>query len=201
MRLKERIISFFNPPAGSPRWMLILPYAILGVLVTGLLVSGAYGWEYTNSPQFCGTACHTMPPQNATYVVSPHANVYCTECHIGRAFVGQQLARKSEDLYEIYSMVFHAYEFPIRATRTKPDILTCEKCHLPRRFQMTACAQSLVLPTTLKHDDDHLSGNEDRRWGCARRPWARDPLAYPQPGPVLFTRYYKPDHPLCTRDE
>ena len=75
-----------------------------------------------------------MPPQNATYKVSPHANVYCTECHIGRAFVGQQLARKSEDVYELYSMVFHVYEFPIRATRSKPDILTCEKCHLPETF-------------------------------------------------------------------
>jgi hypothetical protein len=134
MRLKERIRSFFNPPAGSPRWMFVFPYAILGILVIGLLAGGAYGWEYTNSPQFCGTACHTMPPQDATYKVSPHANVYCTECHIGRAFVGQQLARKTEDVYEIYSMVFHAYEFPIRAKRTKPDLLTCEKCHLPEVF-------------------------------------------------------------------
>jgi hypothetical protein len=114
--------------------MIILPYAVLGILVVGLLIGGAYGWEYTNSPQFCGTTCHTMPPQNTTYKVSPHANVYCTECHIGRAFVGQQLARKTEDVYEIYSMVFHVYEFPIRATRTKPDILTCEKCHLPETF-------------------------------------------------------------------
>lgn len=134
MRLRQRIRSFFNQPAGSPRWMIVLPYAVLGILVIGLLVTGAYGWEYTNSPQFCGTTCHTMPPQDATYKVSPHANVYCTECHIGRAFVGQQLARKTEDVYEIYSMVFHAYEFPIRAKRTKPDILTCEKCHLPEAF-------------------------------------------------------------------
>jgi hypothetical protein len=134
MKLKDRIRGFFNPPAGSPRWMLLLPYAVLGILLIGVLVGGTYGWEYTNSPQFCGTTCHTMPPQNATYTVSPHANVYCTECHIGRAFVGQQLARKTEDVYEIYSMLFHVYEFPIRATRTKPDILTCEKCHLPETF-------------------------------------------------------------------
>ena len=134
MKLKERMRRFFNPPPGSSPRMLILPYTVLGILVIGLLVGGAYGWDYTNSPKFCGTTCHTMPPQNATYKVSPHANVYCTECHIGRAFVGQQLARKTEDVYELYSMVFHVYEFPIRATRTKPDILTCEKCHLPETF-------------------------------------------------------------------
>ena len=134
MKLKERIRRIFNPSAGSPRWMFILPYAVLSILVIGILAGGAYGWEYTNSPQFCGTTCHTMPPQDATYKISPHANVYCTECHIGRAFVGQQLARKTEDVYELYSMVFHIYEFPIRATRSKPDILTCEKCHLPETF-------------------------------------------------------------------
>ena len=133
-KFRTKIRNFFVPPDGSPRWMFILPYAVLGVLVIGLVVGGAYGWEYTNSPQFCGSTCHTMPPQDATYKVSPHANVYCTECHIGRAFVGQQLARKSEDAYELYSMVFHLYEFPIRATRTKPDILTCEKCHMPETF-------------------------------------------------------------------
>jgi nitrate/TMAO reductase-like tetraheme cytochrome c subunit len=133
-KLRTKIRNFFLPHSNSPRWMLVLPYTILGVITILLVVGGAYAWDYTNSPTFCGTACHTMPPQDATYKVSPHANVYCTECHIGRAFVGQQLARKSEDVYELYSMVFHTYEFPIRATRTKPDLLTCEKCHEPETF-------------------------------------------------------------------
>ncbi len=133
-KFRTTLRNFFFPPRNSPRWMLVLPFTILGVVTISLLVGGAYVWEYTNSPAFCGTTCHTMPPQDVTYKISPHANVYCTECHIGRAFVGQQLARKSEDVYELYSMVTHAYEFPIRATRTKPDILTCEKCHLPETF-------------------------------------------------------------------
>ncbi len=61
-----------------------------------------------------------MPPQNATYLNSPHANVYCTECHIGRSVLGTQIARKTEDVYELYSMVFHTYTFPIQASRTRP---------------------------------------------------------------------------------
>jgi hypothetical protein len=60
--------------------------------------------------------------------------VYCTECHIGRAFVGQQFARKTEDLREIYAMVFNTYEYPIRATRSRPARETCEKCHKPEAF-------------------------------------------------------------------
>ncbi|MFZ5920759.1 MAG: NapC/NirT family cytochrome c [Chloroflexota bacterium] len=134
MSIKERVKRIFSPPPGSPRWMVALPYTILGIFVIAAAVGGTYGWEYTNSPAFCGTTCHTMPPQDVTYKLSPHANVYCTECHIGRAFVGTQLARKSEDIYELYSMVLKLYEFPIRATRTKPDLLTCEKCHLPETF-------------------------------------------------------------------
>src|SRR5512136_2345615 len=126
--------KFFFPPHGSPRWMMILPYTVLGVLSLLVLIGGIYGWDYTNSPTFCGTTCHTMPPQNATYLISPHANVYCTDCHIGRSFLGTQLARKTEDLYEVYSMVFHTYEFPLMASRSRPARETCEKCHRPDTF-------------------------------------------------------------------
>src|SRR5512138_1416408 len=84
-KLRERLARFFFPAPGSPRWLFALPYLVLGVL-TLIVVSGSvYGWEYTNSPKFCGTACHTMPPQNTAYLQSPHANVTCEECHVGRA--------------------------------------------------------------------------------------------------------------------
>ncbi len=134
MKFGERIRNFFFPPTGSPRWMLIVPYAILAVLVLSLIGGGTYVWDYTNSPKFCGTSCHTMPPENAAYLASPHANVYCTECHIGRAFFGQQFARKTEDVREIVAMTFHLYEYPIRASRTRPARETCEKCHQPEAF-------------------------------------------------------------------
>ena len=145
----------FAPAPGSPRWMFILPYAVLIVLAVILLAGGAYGWDYTNSPKFCGTTCHTMPPQDATYKVSPHANVYCTECHIGRAFVGTQFARKSEDVREIYAMVFHTYEFPIQATRSRPARETCEKCHLPETFS----DDSLRVITEFANDEKNTASN------------------------------------------
>jgi hypothetical protein len=153
MKFIERVKKIFSPPPGTACWLVVLPYIVLGVVLILVLTGGAYAWDYTNSPQFCGTTCHTMPPQNATYVISPHANVYCTECHIGRAFVGEQLARKTEDIYELYSTVFKLYEFPIRATRTKPDILTCEKCHLPETFS----DDSLRTITRFKNDIHNTS--------------------------------------------
>src|SRR5512136_634928 len=126
--------KFFFPPHGSPRWMMILPYTVLGVLSLLVLIGGIYGWDYTNSPRFCGYTCHTMPPQNATYLISPHANIYCSECHIGRSVFGTQIARKTQDVHEVVSMVFHTYTFPIRASQTRPARETCEKCHQPEAF-------------------------------------------------------------------
>jgi hypothetical protein len=133
-KLRERLARFFFPAPGSPRWMLILPYAVLGVLTLIVVSGGIYGWEYTNSSEFCGTACHTMPPQDTVYKQSPHANVTCEECHIGRASFGNQLMRKSQGLKETYYQVFNLYEFPIRAKALRPARDTCEKCHQPETF-------------------------------------------------------------------
>jgi hypothetical protein len=133
-KLWERLTTFFFPAPGSPRWMLVLPYAVLGILSLLVIAGGVYGWEYTNSPQFCGTACHTMPPQDTAYKQSPHANVTCEECHIGRASFGDQLMRKSQGLKETYYQVFRLYEYPIRAKALRPARDTCEKCHQPETF-------------------------------------------------------------------
>ncbi len=101
-RIGAGLKRFFFPPVGSPRWLIVLPYLVVAVIFIALVSGGIYGWNYTNSSGFCGYTCHTMPPQNATYLKSPHANVDCTECHIGRSVLGTQFARKTEDLYEVY---------------------------------------------------------------------------------------------------
>jgi nitrate/TMAO reductase-like tetraheme cytochrome c subunit len=134
MSLKDSVRKFFFPPPGSPRWKIILPVTVLLIIVLIALAGGTYGWEYSNSPQFCGTTCHTMPPQNAVYIESPHANVTCEECHIGRASFVSQLTRKSQGLKELYYQVFDLYEFPLRAKALRPAVDTCEKCHRPETF-------------------------------------------------------------------
>jgi len=75
-----------------------------------------------------------MPPQDAAYKESPHANVTCEECHIGRASFINQLTRKSQGLHETYYMIFKLYEYPIRAKALRPARDTCEKCHMPETF-------------------------------------------------------------------
>ena len=133
-KVRSKIRTFFFPPTGSPRWMLILPYAILGVVTISLLVSGAYVWDYTNSPPFCGETCHTMPPEYAAYQLSPHSRVACVECHIGREFIGNQIFRKAGDVKHVVAVTFNTYEYPIRAKGMRPAPEICEKCHSPEKF-------------------------------------------------------------------
>ncbi len=135
MSFKERVNRFFWPPAGSPRWLYVLPYLVLAVLGVMLMVGSIYGWDYSNSPKFCGTTCHTMPPQNVTYKLSPHANVTCEECHMGRAFVGDLFLRKSQGVKELYYTVFSLYKYPIYAEALRPARDTCEQCHKPEAFK------------------------------------------------------------------
>lgn len=133
-RLLASVNRFFFPPAGSPRWARLLPYILLGFLTLLVLTAGAYGWEYTNSPKFCGETCHTMPPEYTAYLVSPHARVDCVDCHIGKGFIATRITRKAGDLRHVYKTLFTAYEFPIVADDLRPARETCELCHNPEKF-------------------------------------------------------------------
>lgn len=133
-RLGKVLHNFFFPPADSKMWLRVLPYAILGILTLVVLIGAAYGWQYTNSPQFCGTSCHTMPPEYSAYLASPHARVDCVDCHIGRGFIATQITRKAGDLRHVIATVLQNYEYPIFATNMRPARETCEKCHNPDKF-------------------------------------------------------------------
>jgi nitrate/TMAO reductase-like tetraheme cytochrome c subunit/mono/diheme cytochrome c family protein len=132
--LGRRLRDFFSPPPGSRLWVRLLPFASLGILTAVVLVAGVYAWDYTNSPEFCGTACHTMPPEYTAYLTSPHARVDCVDCHIGRGFIATRISRKAGDLQHVFATVFHTYQFPIRADNLRPARETCERCHSPEKF-------------------------------------------------------------------
>ncbi len=131
---QQALRDFFFPPPEAPRWRKVLPYASMGVITLIALVAFAYTWEYTNSPDFCGTTCHTMPPEYSAYLVSPHARVACVECHIGRGFIATRITRKAGDLRHVLDTLFRRYEFPIYAKTLRPARETCEKCHYPEKF-------------------------------------------------------------------
>ncbi|MFN2188689.1 MAG: cytochrome c3 family protein, partial [Candidatus Promineifilaceae bacterium] len=133
-KLLNAVKAFFFPPEGSPKWLRILPFAFLGVLTLLVGVATVYGWNYTNSPEFCGSTCHTMPPEYNAYLSSPHARVRCVECHIGRDIVTTQFTRKAGDLRHVIATVTENYEYPIFTRAMRPARESCETCHFPEKF-------------------------------------------------------------------
>ena len=133
-KFMARLKRFFFPPEGSPLWIRVLPYAFLGLLTLFVFIFGGAAWEYTNSSQFCGTSCHTMPPEYTAYQTSPHARVECVECHLGRGFIATNITRKAGDAKHIISLAFKDYEYPITAGDLRPARETCERCHFPEKF-------------------------------------------------------------------
>lgn len=127
--------KIFAPPPGSSTVQKILPYVIFIIIGTALFLATTSVWQLTNSTTFCGTACHTMPPQYVTHMNSSHVRVTCEECHLGRTTLGEQIIRKAQYTWQTGSaMVTGSYEYPIRAENMRPSIDVCETCHYPELF-------------------------------------------------------------------
>ena len=110
-------------------------FATLAVVVGFAVLMGIlYTWDYTNSPQFCGTTCHTMPPEYTAWQRSPHARVACVECHLGRDFITTTFTRKAGDLMHVIRYSSGNFTFPLYATTMIPAREACEKCHWPDKF-------------------------------------------------------------------
>lgn len=133
-KILKWIKGFFLPQEDTPFWLRIAPYLVLGILSVVLLGGGTYAWEYTNSSEFCGESCHTMPPEYTSYLVSPHARVECVDCHIGEGFITERITRKAGDLKHVTASVFKTYEYPIEIKQLRPVRETCESCHFPEKF-------------------------------------------------------------------
>jgi nitrate/TMAO reductase-like tetraheme cytochrome c subunit len=105
--------------------VVVLFLALMGVI---------YAWDYTNSPSFCGTTCHTMPPEYSAWQRSPHARVSCVECHIGRDIITTTFTRKAGDLMHVVRYSSGQFTFPLYAESMIPARESCERCHWPEKF-------------------------------------------------------------------
>ncbi|MBI5666873.1 MAG: NapC/NirT family cytochrome c [Chloroflexi bacterium] len=112
----------------------LLPFGLVGAGLVVILLAVPPAWEYSNSPAFCGTTCHTMPPEYSTYLVSPHARTLCVDCHIGRDLILVQAFRKAGHMRLVVDTVLQNYELPIRTAEMRPARETCEMCHSPEKF-------------------------------------------------------------------
>jgi len=139
-RMKRRGIVPVMPviDLGNRRTLgrLILFNAV-GLLFIVLAVVAAYqAYHFTESVEFCGRICHeVMKPEYTAFQHSPHANITCTECHIGsgaKFFVKSKIS----GLYQVYSVLFDKFDRPIKTPveNLRPAKETCMTCHWPTKF-------------------------------------------------------------------
>lgn len=129
------IKRFFVPPAESKTILRVLPLFVIAFLVIVFFSAATYAWEESNSVTFCGLTCHTMPPEYITHQDSPHTNVTCEDCHMGRDRLSVLIGRKARYSWQTGSaMVLNTYEFPIVAKNMAPAREACENCHKPEKF-------------------------------------------------------------------
>jgi nitrate/TMAO reductase-like tetraheme cytochrome c subunit len=128
----SKIVAWFVGLQWPIRWLV--GTAIVIVLLLVAVTVSATTWEYTNSPEFCGTVCHTMPPEYTAYQVSPHARVDCVDCHLGRESILLTVPRKARELNHVINALTQAYEPPIYVKNLRPARDTCERCHNPDKF-------------------------------------------------------------------
>lgn len=130
MSILKGLWSFLSDPLHRTRAVLV---SLGAVLASGFFITAIYAWEFTSTPQFCGTTCHTMPAEYSAYQRSPHARVDCVNCHVPKG-VNSAVAQKISDVSHVIGIVFHNYETPIVAQSLRPAREVCERCHWPEKF-------------------------------------------------------------------
>jgi len=154
---KELLNERFSPDdvvAHQTGSRLFLTVAIL-TLINVIFMGGASvrGLHFMDTPEFCGTTCHTvMNPEWTTYQDSPHARVKCVECHVGEG-VDALIDSKLNGARQMVLAAFDIYSRPIPTPvhRLRPARETCEKCHWPDKFYGSK------LKTIIHYDRDSTS--------------------------------------------
>ena len=123
---------------GNRATLVRLGFGVVLLAAAGAIASvGAYkAYHYTESVEFCGLVCHTvMKPEHTAFQVSPHANMTCTECHIGpgaKWFVKAKIS----GLHQVYAVLTDSFHRPIETPveNLRPAKETCGTCHWPQKF-------------------------------------------------------------------
>jgi len=114
--------------------VIFVVLSVVNISILGLI--GYEGYNFTESPTFCGKLCHqVMAPEYTVYKRSPHANVEFVECHIGPG-AAWFIRAKISGLRQVVGVMTDSYSRPVPAPiehlRSARD--TCENCHWPDKF-------------------------------------------------------------------
>jgi len=123
-----------NDPDIRRTMLFVAGATVVNLAIVSVASYGAV--EYTESPQFCGQACHEpMEPQYSSYQAWPHARVACAACHVGPgpgALVQSKVAGTRQLLLVATGRLARPIPSPVGSMR--PARETCERCHWPEKF-------------------------------------------------------------------
>jgi hypothetical protein len=118
------------------RHLAILILALSFIFVCASAFGSYRAYEYTESVEFCGQACHTvMKPEAVAFAATSHAKIRCVDCHVGHG--AESYARsKLSGARQLLALVTSSYSRPIETPvhNMRPANQTCEQCHWPAKF-------------------------------------------------------------------
>jgi nitrate/TMAO reductase-like tetraheme cytochrome c subunit len=124
----------FNEPRQRRLALALITLSFVFVCASAF---GSYrAYEYTESVEFCGEACHSvMKPEFVAFHATSHARIKCVDCHVGHG--AQSYARsKFSGARQLLALATGSYSRPIETPvhNMRPADQTCEQCHWPSKF-------------------------------------------------------------------
>ena len=148
--------QFFNRNA--------LKLMLLGMIVAVVAMACTVGgYEMAESPAFCGS-CHSMTQAHASWQVSNHKQIDCTECHLpNNNLVAKLIAKGQTGMNDVYHETLRDYPATIRVSTSGMRIVqdNCLRCHRStvENTQMAAGGQDCTkCHLGLVHDWDKSKG-------------------------------------------
>lgn len=134
----DEVPAYPDIDLNNPHTRHTVELTLIGLSVFLLIsIAGSYkAYHYSDSDEFCGTACHAvMHPEYTAYKASPHARVGCVNCHIGSGATWY-VKSKMSGARQLWSTAFNKYSRPIATPvhNLRPAQETCEQCHWPAKF-------------------------------------------------------------------
>ena len=131
---------------------LLLAVILLTIFGGAALYGVIQAFHWSESPDFCGDACHPMRSVYVRYQASPHAQVDCVVCHIGGG-LSYFVQAKADGMKSLYYIITDSYERPIKSPveNLRPARDTCEECHTPVSYTDN------IIKTIRHYDNDEAN--------------------------------------------
>lgn len=138
---------------------------ILIGFVGALCLVGAAGgaFVYAESPQMCGS-CHSMTEEHASWMVSSHKKLNCTDCHLPHeSLAGTLMAKAQTGMKDAYHEVRRDYPAHIKLSAEGREIVdkNCLRCHenTVEKVSMQGAGQDCVkCHSSVAHGSKSLEG-------------------------------------------